>query len=278
MPVVVALVLNFLIPLGVVSLTLPTLVELVFAINSSYRTWLALLLGSCFSALFVWQCFGLLRTADLKTSETGERLWSTGVQILIVVSVLFVIVLGVGVFQQITALKLAEREKGFLFSRSYQLIVDNKNHSIKVSGELEPGVTRDLSKLIDENVQTLSIELNSSGGQIYEGRGLYRVIKQRGLNTLVTDSCLSACTMAFLGGVERRVGAKGEIGFHQYKTYSVQPNIDVAKEQARDEKLMLLQGVSREFVKEVFNASPDDIWLPSHRDLHAAGVINIDPE
>jgi len=250
-------------------------VEKVFVLGSTYRFGVALFLSACFLLFFFWQCFGLLRTGDIKTTETGERLWSTGFQFVIVLSILFVIVLAVGVFQQITALKESELENEFEIARSYEFVIKDNGGVVEVIGDLYPGVTRELRELIavEKNIHT--VDLNSSGGQIYEGRGLHQLFKQNKLNTIVTQRCLSACSTAFLGGVERRIGSNGTIGFHQYKTYSIQPNINVKTEQARDEELMLSQGISRDFVSRVFSASPNEMWVPSREELFSSNVVNV---
>jgi len=274
LPVSKALLLNFILPLGIAWTALPSVVESIFALGSYYRLVVALFLCACFLVFFSWQCFGLLRTGDIKTTETGERLWSTGFQVLIVLSILFVIVLAVGVFQQITALKKAELEKEFEFARSYKFIVKENGGVVEVIGDLDPGVTRELGELLKVEKKVHTVELNSGGGQIYEGRGLHQLFKQSELNTLVTHHCLSACSTAYLGGVERRIGVGGEIGFHQYKTYSIQPNIDVETEQSRDKELMRSQGVSADFVSRVFSASPSEMWVPSHDELISSKVVN----
>ena len=273
----IALVVNFVLPLGLLGVLLPVVVEKVFVMNASHRVWVTSALTLIFVGVFVWQITGLLRTGDAKTRETGERLWSTGIQILLVLSVLFVIVLGVGVFQQVTALTEAVKRSEFKFTRNYQFFVDQETGTVKVTGLLDPGVTRELETLLVGTPDISVVELQSEGGQIYEGRGLFQLIKRKNLNTLVSERCLSTCTMAFLGGVERIVTPKGKIGFHQYKTYSIQPNIDVQGEQSKDIELMLSQGVSQSFVDKVFSAAHEDIWLPGHEELLRAGVLTTSP-
>lgn len=58
------------------------------------------------------------------------------------------------------------------------------------------------------------VRLNSPGGGILGGMQLGEVIRKLGLETEVPASagCYSACTFAFLGGVERQI--KGEFGIH----------------------------------------------------------------
>ncbi|MBX2869025.1 MAG: hypothetical protein KTR18_10130 [Acidiferrobacterales bacterium] len=252
---------------------MPATVEHVFHKDNYHRTWLTVGLVVLFVILFVWQITGLLRTGDAKTRETGERLWSTGIQVLLVVSVLFVIARGVGVFQQAVALSEEARLSAFSFSRNYQFSVDLEKKIVQVVGLLDPGVTRELDTLLSNTPDIRVIELQSEGGQIYEGRGLYQLIKRRNLDTVVIKRCHSACTVAFLGGKERQIGPDAEIGFHQYKTHSIQPNINVQKEQTKDRDLMLSQGVNQAFVDKVFSAAPEDIWIPGHEELFVAGVI-----
>jgi hypothetical protein len=99
---------------------------------------------------------------------------------------------------------------------------------IEASGEVEAGDDqrlRDIAAQIAERRKSLVqrdeefrvrtvIEFNSPGGNLGAGLQIGLAIRELGLATRVPDgkSCASACTYAFLGGVERRV--LGPFGVH----------------------------------------------------------------
>lgn len=62
----------------------------------------------------------------------------------------------------------------------------------------------------------LLLLLESPGGGLSDGIALGRKVRQEGFRTVARYDCSSACSMIFLGGVERGlVGSRARIGFHQ---------------------------------------------------------------
>lgn len=60
------------------------------------------------------------------------------------------------------------------------------------------------------------MELGSFGGSVYEAIKIGELIRKRGLITVLSNNCFSACSLVFLGGVERRVPAPHHsLGFHR---------------------------------------------------------------
>lgn len=102
-------------------------------------------------------------------------------------------------------------------------------------------------ELVLLNQSELSICLNSSGGNFYEALEIYDILVELGLGTVVgpNDTCLSACSIIFLGGrseyfttmggnrifdTDRTMYASATLGFHAPSLFipeSAQQNLEV---------------------------------------------------
>ena len=114
------------------------------------------------------------------------------------------------------------------------------------------------------------IELNSKGGNIFEARGIAKLIQQNNVNTHVSAECLSSCTTIFIAGVKRTLSDNAKLGFHQYRINSNKlfaPNVDIDKELKRDIVAFKKQGIDQDFLDKAFSVSHDDMWYPDHREL-----------
>ena len=117
--------------------------------------------------------------------------------------------------------------------------------------------------------------MSSEGGNIYEARGLARLFRDGNLSTKVLDECSSACTTAFVGGVERRLKTGARLGFHQYRIeadYDVL-GADPRGEEAKDKTLFLAAGIKQSFVSRMHSAAAGSMWYPDAKELLDAGVI-----
>ena len=76
-------------------------------------------------------------------------------------------------------------------------------------GSFERGATAKLETLLGDQPGVTKIVLTSSGGNIFEGRGVGKVIAANNLATHVTGDCFSACTRACIAG---RVRPEDEAG------------------------------------------------------------------
>lgn len=225
--------------------------------------------------VFGWQVVGVLRTCARKIRDDMGRLWAMGAQLLVAGSLVITCVLWLDSYHDLQLyrerqayLRLQPEEPG------YRLELLRGGTLIHLRGPLEIGITARLEDMLGNRVGVTGIILDSDGGQIYEGRGLARLISEYGLRTYSLEKCYSSCTTAFVAGTERALGADARLGFHQYRTHSVIPSINVLDEQRRDMQIFLAQGVSRAFLEEAFSHSPDSMWRPSVERLQAAGVIH----
>lgn len=225
--------------------------------------------------IYPWQAVGVLRSCGLRIESDSGRLWATIAQVGVVVSLAVILLTTIETYQSLQIYKrnlLAEKIDPP--GPQYSLDLIEHGSLVHLRGPFQIGITSKLADLIERNPRVRGIILDSEGGQIYEGRGLARLIGENGLRTYTLDQCLSSCTTAFVAGVIRTLGTHARLGFHQYKTYSLIPSINIENEQAKDIAIFARQGVSAEFLDKVFIYSPEEMWWPEVDELISAGVVH----
>jgi len=230
--------------------------------------------------VYAWQVVGVIRACERRIGARVDRTWAVAAEGVVVVSLAVTIVAVFSSYQNVLAYRssvraaaAAEAAAGAAVSEySLEFIAGGK--LLHLRGPLETGVTHRVESLLDAHPQVRGIVLDSGGGQIYEGRGLARLIRERALATYSLRECASSCATAFIAGRRRALGAGAKLGFHQYKTYAVLPAVDIAAEQAKDMALFRAQGVSAEFLRKIFLQPPEQMWWPPEKELREAGVVH----
>lgn len=224
--------------------------------------------------VYPWQVVGVLRACDLRIKSGSGRSWATAAQIALVMSLAITLVATIETYQKLQVFKRnLELEAMILPGPEYSLDLVKQGKLIHLQGPFQIGITDRVAQLIERNPAITGIILDSEGGQIYEGRGLARIITKHRLRTFSLDECLSSCTTAFIAGTTRTLGTNARLGFHQYKTYSIIPSIDVDNEQAKDMAIFVKQGVSPRFLEKIFAQPPESMWWPDIDELLDAGVV-----
>jgi len=140
---------------------------------------------------------------------------------------------------------------------------------VEVTGPLRWSVVAEVRRALDSAPAAGTIRLDSPGGRIGAGLELHALIRERGLDTVVTGGCASACTDAFLAGRRRWAGPAARLGFHQGALGgTVSHLID-----AGAERLYADTGIARDFVTRVLESGSTELWVPDLAELHAARVI-----
>jgi hypothetical protein len=85
-----------------------------------------------------------------------------------------------------------------------------------VQGKFEPDDTVKLTSEVLSN-QIHTIMLNSEGGNLVSSIEIGYFIREQKLNTLIPENgyCFSACTYAFMGGVERTIDGDAKFAMHR---------------------------------------------------------------
>lgn len=225
--------------------------------------------------IYPWQVVGVLRSCATRIKLDTGRLSAIAAQFGLAVSLVLVLLSTIETYQSLQIYKRNLALEGISPPiPEYTLDLIKQDTLIHLRGPFEIGITNNVSDLIDRYPQVTGIILDSEGGQIYEGRGLARLIRENKLQTISLERCLSSCTTAFVAGVTRSLGTNARLGFHQYKTYSLIPSINVDNEQAKDMAIFVKQGIAPEFIDKIFMHPPESMWWPEIDELVAAGVVH----
>jgi hypothetical protein len=152
--------------------------------------------------------------------------------------------------------------------------VSPDGRTLHVEGSYGVGSEEAVRRALDQNRGIREVVLAGPGGRVSVGFDIYRMIQQRKLATRVEAGCASACTIAFLGGVERSISPGGRLGFHR-ASFPGMGESDMY-ESNRDLRRFLIYGarLTPEFAERVFDTPPNSIWVPTPQELLAGRVIN----
>ncbi|UWQ42618.1 hypothetical protein K3718_05895 [Leisingera aquaemixtae] len=157
----------------------------------------------------------------------------------------------------------------------YSLRVSGDGLVLIFDGEITHGLTRRMDAVLAAAPEVRRVRLAGPGGLIYEARGAAKLIRRHQLDTEAATLCASACTLIFAAGRTRRLAAGGQLGFHGYALMfeGGLPQVDLQKEQQKDLAFFEQQGIRGAFARQIFAVGNGELWIPSHPDLRAAGVL-----
>lgn len=146
-----------------------------------------------------------------------------------------------------------------------------------LEGEIDFRLFDALQRLVDKKTPVEVVSLNSLGGAVHAARGLARLVRENGLDTVASGPCYSACTLIFIAGNRRKLGPNGMLGFH---SYAAQMDTSTGKiplgstleQQNTDRAVFAQAGVETEFLDKMFEAPHQGLWRPNRQALSAAGV------
>lgn len=90
------------------------------------------------------------------------------------------------------------------------------NNVVQVFGEIVAGDELRLHQEITNSNANLVL-LQSPGGSVDVGWKMAAVIRANQVDTFVVDQCASACTYAFMGGVQRTITDTAKMGYHSFR-------------------------------------------------------------
>jgi hypothetical protein len=146
--------------------------------------------------------------------------------------------------------------------------------TLYVEGTYGMGGEEAVRRALQDNPGIRTVVLAGPGGRQGVAYALYNMFRERKRATRVDDECLSACTTAFLGGVDRSISPGGRLGFHS----SWFPGMSASDmfEDNRDSRRFLIEvaKVTPQFADRVFAVPAEDMWYPTPQELLAGRVIN----
>ena len=230
--------------------------------------------------IYPWQAVGVLRACEKALQDYVPFYWVRSAQAIVLLGIVWVAVDGLGVAHvRNVAMDRAERLL-VLESRQvrpYTITLHSSGAVVHVRGPLDNGITRDLRAfLMRHDADVTAIVLDSDGGSIYEGRGLAKLIADRGLTTYSLGVCDSACATAFVGGKQRWLAPQARLGFHQYRLQArnVLPNMDSETELLKDFAEFARRGIDTRLLGPALTTPAETMWYPDHNLLLDARVIH----
>ena len=158
---------------------------------------------------------------------------------------------------------------------------------LHADGLIVTGTAKEFASFVQSNRVTAAVViLNSPGGLVSEALELGREIRAAGFDTEVwaqggaaghPGECYSACTLAFLGGINRTIPKGSIFGVHRFSSDAkLSPNeaLDIGQIQMSEiTEYAAYMGVSPKFVTEMVKSSASSINVLSQDELTSLRVI-----
>jgi hypothetical protein len=149
--------------------------------------------------------------------------------------------------------------------------VDAAAGVVRLKGDLEFGSMRALRAALDAHPGIRIVQLESRGGRVAEGLALGALLRDRGVDTLVTGECSSACVTAFAGGARRLIAPQAKIGLHSAGGKGVSAAAVASANRASDE-FIAQRGVDWRVLEKGAAVANESIWFPEPWLLLASGL------
>ena len=117
-------------------------------------------------------------------------------------------------------------------------------------------------KILFKILPIVTLYLNSYGGQLFYGVEIGKTVREKNIETFITDSCDSACGYIFIGGIKRNIQKYRTMGFHQ-------TSIDggcITKKTAVDSVDRYIIELGNNHVKMMLNDKSSKKWI-SYEDM-----------
>lgn len=222
--------------------------------------------------LGTWQLVGIWRASNWPARHGGLQDGAALAKFGAAVGALFWVVLfvsmGVPTFRA-----ALDQERWLEANAHWEVRVLRDGAELEVSGGIGRGFAHDLQRALDVNPAVRVVHLNlGAGGLIAEAKSARELLRTRALSTYVSASCVSACTLVFLGGQRRFFKQGAKLGFHAPSA----PGIDgyeLTQFLGRERAYLISVGVSPEFAARVVATSSEMMWYPTAEELTSSGVV-----
>ncbi len=145
--------------------------------------------------------------------------------------------------------------------------------TLYVNGAYGMGSDQLVRRTLEQNPKIREVVLAGPGGRMGAGFEIGRLIRVRRLATRVETACASACTIAFLGGIDRSIAPGAKLGFHAASFPGMSADDMFAANRDMKRYLTMSAGIAPDFAQRVLDTPGDSIWVPTPEELLAARVI-----
>ena len=151
----------------------------------------------------------------------------------------------------------------------YAIRVMRDGTEAEIVGGFKFGLTDDFVKILAASRQITVVHLDSIGGRLGEGEKMFKLIRDRNLNTYVSSKCLSACTLAFAGGRQRFLHKDAALGFHK----GTFPGLREGDFDTIQRNVFRSAGFDETFISTALSTPHNEMWRPSPQALVRARVV-----
>jgi len=137
------------------------------------------------------------------------------------------------------------------------------SRTLIVYGGLHFGTTNSVRSALAYFPETKIIGLRSYGGRMYEGFGLYELIREKNLDTYAWAECMSACVIAYVGGANRYVTDTAFFGLHRGGLHWDKKDEGPTDDDYYVAYLMQNAGVDESLIRRGLVPSIHGIYLPT---------------
>ena len=220
-----------------------------------------------------WQLVGVWRSANnyaRARTRAGQRaFWGRLAQAAVILGVIGNIATFVreGAPQLVEVSAMAFRNDPDVPDYSIRVMRDGTE--AEIVGGFKFGLTDDFVKILAASRQITVVHLDSIGGRLGEGEKMFKLIRDRGLNTYVSSKCLSACTLAFAGGRQRYLHRDAALGFHK----GTFPGLREGDFDTIQRTVFRSAGFDETFISTALSTPHREMWRPSPQALMRARVV-----
>jgi hypothetical protein len=145
--------------------------------------------------------------------------------------------------------------------------------TLYVSGPYGMRSEEAVRRALEQHKSVREVVLEGPGGRASAGFEIFRMIRSARLSTRVDTACASACTIAFLGGVDRTVSPSGRLGFHRASFPGMDDDDMHESNRGIRNFLVYSARLTPEFARRVIDTPSASIWVPTRAELLAGKVI-----
>jgi hypothetical protein len=145
--------------------------------------------------------------------------------------------------------------------------------TLYVSGPYGTRSEEKVRKALEQHKSLREVVLEGPGGRASTGFEIFRMIRSAKLATRVDTACASACTIAFLGGVDRTISPSGRLGFHRASFPGMDDDDMHESNRGIRNFLVYSARLTPDFARRVIDTPAASIWVPTREELLAGKVI-----
>ncbi len=235
-----------------------------------------------FISICIWKVVGIWRSANRDIKEkNGNNSWGTAAKVVVVLGLMVTVSktwqeFEKGYNSEEPVQKSQTRGASSHFIPKRYAIKKITEQIIEVDGEFEPGIEKDIEKVLKDNDAIWLIAFNSNGGDVESAEKIRDIIERNKLSTAVTDKCYSACPIAFMAGKTRIIiHESSEFGFHSLHKGYLSGSLNKAANARYETKIKnyyISKGLSEDFIDKGFYYDYTEMWYPEVKELIANNI------